>query len=95
MGTYAAGLALALAVACAILGFVVERFGYELCHRGFPLATLVVAIPAVGAIAGLASLFRRSRLALAVLKVAALAVNSYHLVMAFIVLTGVGIISCR
>ncbi|HSW82632.1 MAG TPA: hypothetical protein VLH12_04115 [Usitatibacter sp.] len=85
---------LALAIACAIASFAIDRFGYELCHRGLPLASLTVATPIVGAIAGLVAFFRRSRAWVIAIKVAALAVNGWQLASALIVLTGVGIATC-
>jgi len=85
---------LALAIACAIASFAIDRFGYELCHRGLPLAALTVGTPIVGAIAGLVTLFKRSRAWVVAVKVAALAVNAWQLASALIVMAGIGIAAC-
>jgi hypothetical protein len=84
----------ALAIACAMASLAIDRFGYELCHHGLPLAFLMVGTPIVGAIAGLAALFRRSRAWVVAIKVAALGANAWQLVSALIVATGIGIAAC-
>jgi hypothetical protein len=85
---------LALAIACAMASLAIDQFGHELCHRGFPLASLTLGTPIVGALAGLAALFNRSRAWLVAMKVAGVAVNAWQLVSAVIVMTGVGIAAC-
>ena len=85
---------LPFSVLAALLGLAVDRFGHELCHRGFPLAAIMVGLPAAGAAAACASLLRRSRAWLTAMKLAAAAANLYLLVAALIVLAGVGIASC-
>jgi hypothetical protein len=85
---------LALAIACAIASFAIDRFGYELCHRGMPLASLTVGTPIVGVIAGLWALFKRSRAWVVAVKVAALALNAWQLASALIVVAGIGIAAC-
>jgi len=85
---------LALAIACASASFAIDRFGYELCHRGMPLASLTVGTPLVGVIAGLVTLFKRSRAWVVAIKVAALALNAWQLASALIVVAGIGIAAC-
>ncbi len=85
---------LALAIACAIASFAIDRFGHELCHRGLPLAALTVGTPIVGAIASLVALLRRSRVWIGAIKLVALGVNAWQLASALIVLTGIGIAAC-
>jgi len=85
---------IALAIACAFASFAIDRFGHELCHRGWPLASLTVGTPVVGAIASLVALFKRSRAWVVAVKVAALAVNAWQLVSALIVVAGIGIAAC-
>ena len=85
---------LALAIACASASFAIDRFGYELCHRGLPLAGLTVGTPIVGATAGLVALLKRSRAWVVAVKVAALAVNAWQLASALIVMAGIGIAAC-
>jgi len=94
MAWRAAPWLLALAIACAIASFAIDRFGYELCHRGLPLAGLTVGTPIVGAIAGLVALLKRSRAWVVAAKVAALAVNAWQLASALIVMAGIGIAAC-
>jgi len=85
---------LGLSVTCAVLALFMERYSYELCHRGFPLTVLTVAVPVVGAVSGAASILFRSSLALAIIKVIAAALNSYQVVVAVLLLTGIGIVAC-
>jgi hypothetical protein len=92
--TYLDGGLLALALLCAIASFAIDRFGYELCHRGLPLASLTVGTPIVGAMTGFATLFKRSRAWVVAVKVAALAVNAWQLASALIVVAGIGIATC-
>jgi hypothetical protein len=94
MAWRAAPWLLALAIACASASFAIDRFGYELCHRGLPLAGLTVGTPIVGAIAGLVALLKRSRAWVVAVKVAALALNAWQLASALIVMAGIGIAAC-
>ena len=86
---------LGLAILCAIASYGVERFGYELCHRGMPLAALTLGTPIVGTLAGVASLFSRARPWFTVAKIAWLVVNGYQLVLALVIVMGVGIAPCN
>jgi hypothetical protein len=85
---------LALAIACAMASFAIDRFGYELCHRGLPLAALMIGTPILGVMAGLAALFKRSRAGFIVVKLLAVGMNAWQLASALIVATGVGIAAC-
>ena len=85
---------LALAIVCAIANYGVERFGYELCHRGMPLKALTMGTPIVGTLAAIASLFSRQGLWFTLAKVAWLLVNGYQLVLALVIVMGVGIAPC-
>jgi hypothetical protein len=71
-----------------------ERYSYELCHRGYPLAVLTVAVPAVGVVSGSVSMFFRSPLAVLMVKVIVAAINSYQVVVALLLITGTGIVAC-
>ena|SRR5438270_7796317 len=90
----AGGILLALAALCAGLAKVVDRFGYELCHRGLPLETLVLAIPALGLGGAIAALFLKPGPTLALAQLMAAAANGYYLVLALIVINGVGMAPC-
>ena len=72
----------------------IDRFGYELCHRGLPLASLMLGTPTVGAVAGLAALSKRSRAWIVAIKAAAIGVNAWQLASALIVMFGIGIATC-
>jgi hypothetical protein len=85
---------LALAIVCAIASYGVERFGYELCHRGLPLEALTMGTPIVGTLAAIASLFSWQGPWFTVAKIAWLAINGYQLVLAFVIVMGVGIAPC-
>jgi len=85
---------LALAIACAMAGFAIDRFGHELCHRGLPLASLMIGTPIIGAVAGLAALLKRSRAWVVAIKVAAIGVNAWQLASSLMVMAGVGIATC-
>ena len=84
----------AAAILCAIAAYAVDRFGHELCHRGLPLAPLAAGIPIVGAMAGLATLLRRSRAWAMAIALAAVAANAYYVTLALHTLTGIGFLSC-
>ena len=90
----AAAWLLALALVCAMASFGIDRFGHELCHRGLPLACLMLGTPIVGAIAGLVALSRRSRMSVVVVNVVLVGVNGWQLASALIAWTGVGIAAC-
>ena len=84
-----------LSAVCVALAYLVDRFGYELCHRGFPLAALVIALPIVGLLSAIASLFFRPHSAMVVVKILLIAFAGYQALVAFILFTGVGIMPCR
>jgi hypothetical protein len=85
---------LALAIACPVLAYLADRYSYELCHRGLPLAALLVSIPVVGAMAGLGSMFYRAPVSLLFVKLCVTAANACQVVIALLMLTGVGIAAC-
>lgn len=87
-------LLLGASIVCIVVSHVFERFGYELCHRGFPLSVLIVVTPLLGAACGLWSVLYRSRGWVTVLKLASAAVNLYQFCLALILLTGIGIVAC-
>jgi len=85
---------LALAIVCAIASCGIDRFGYEACHRGLPLAALMIGTPLAGMLAAAAAFIKRSRAWLVAITLAAFAVNGVQLATAIVVMTGVGIASC-
>ena len=85
---------LAAAILCAAAAYAIDRFGYELCHRGLPLALLAAGTPIAGALAGLAALSRRSRTWVMAIGMAAVAANVYYFGMAMHALMNVGFLSC-
>jgi hypothetical protein len=75
--------------------FAIDRFGYELCHRGLPLASLTVGTPDRRCRSRVSwALFKRSRAWVVAVKVAALALNAWQLASALIVVAGIGIAAC-
>jgi hypothetical protein len=85
---------LAVAVACAIAGFVAVRFDYELCHRGLPIAWLALGLPAVGLVAGVTSFVLRHRGMNGVANVLVAIANLDLLFTAVTVMTGPGYLAC-
>ena len=85
---------IAAAIAFAAAAYAVDRFGYELCHRGLPLALLALATPVIGAMAGLAALVWRSRAWTLAIALAAVAANAYYIALALHTAMGVGFLSC-
>ena len=85
---------LGLSVTCAVVSFLTERYSYEVCHRGLPLAAMTVTVPVAGAVAGALSIFSRSSLALVIGKVIVAGINSYQVVVALLLITGTGIVAC-
>ena len=87
-------LLIAGSMVLAIASWGVDRFGHELCHRGLPLGFLMVALPFAGVVcAVLAMLMRRSRWFVAI-GAGAIMLNGYYAVIAVVVLTTVGVMSC-
>ena len=84
-----------LSAVCIALGYLVDRFGYELCHRGFPLAALIISLPIVALVSGLASLFFRPHAAMIAVKIVLIVAAGYQALVAFILFTGVGIMPCN
>jgi hypothetical protein len=85
---------LAAAILCVAAAYAVDRFGYELCHRGLPLGLLAVCTPIAGALAGLAALWGRPRTWVMAIASAAVAANVYYLAMAMDVLANAGFLAC-
>ena len=85
---------LAAAVVCAIAGFAVERFDYELCHRGIPIAWVAAGVPIAGLIAGLVAFMRRPRGGVSYVIILASGVNLFYLIKAVTAIVGRGYLSC-
>jgi hypothetical protein len=85
---------LAAAIVCVAASYGIERFGFELCHQGLPLALLAIGTPVAGAITGLAALLHRPRVYILVIGLAAVAANAYYLARALHTLMGAGFASC-
>ena len=91
----AGGWLLTASIICGTLDVLLAQFSYELCHRGIPLTVPVVALPVIGAICGLASLFYpASSRALVATKLLVTAANAYQTLVALLSLTGMGLIAC-
>ena len=85
---------LAVAVLCAIAGFAADRFDYELCHRGIPIAWLAIGLPAVGLATGFASFMLRRRGPAGVANIIVAIANVNLLFKAVMVIAGPGFLSC-
>jgi hypothetical protein len=87
-------LLLAAAVICAVASYGVDRFGYEVCHRGLPLGFLMVALPAAGIACAIVAMLARRKRATVALGAAMMLVNGYYAVLALAALGTVGVMSC-
>lgn len=85
---------LAVAIVCAIAGFAADRFDYELCHRGIPIAWVAFGLPVAGLAAGLASFMKRPRGLMSIVNIAVSGANLYFLIKAAMVIAGPGYLSC-
>ena len=85
---------LAVAIVCAIAGFAADRFDYELCHRGIPIAWVVAGLPLAGLVAGIASFLQRRRGWTGVANVLVAIANAYLVYRAVMAITGQGYLSC-
>ena len=85
---------LAVAVVCAIAGFAADRFDYELCHRGIPIAWVVAGLPLAGLAAGAGSFLQRRRGWTVAANILAALVNVYLLYRAVLAIAGQGYLSC-
>lgn len=85
---------LAVAVVCAIAGFAADRFDYELCHRGIPIAWVAVGLPIAGLAAGFASFMLRRRGWSGVANILVAIANVNLLFRAAMVIAGAGYLSC-
>ena len=85
---------LAVAIVCAIAGFAADRFDYELCHRGLPIAWVVVGLPLVGLAAGIASFLQRRRGWTGAANILVALANMILIYRAVMAITGQGYLSC-
>ena len=85
---------LAVAIVCAIAGFAADRFDYELCHRGLPIAWVVAALPLMGLAAGIVSFFQRRRGWMGAANMLVAMANVMLIYRAVMAITGQGYLSC-
>lgn len=88
------GWLLASSLVCIAASYGLERFSYELCHQGLPLAALTIGTPVLGVALGASSFFHTSPRWMAVAKGVSVLANGYQLLLALLLLGGVGIASC-
>jgi len=80
---------------CFVAAFCLVRYGYALCHAGYPITAPVVALPVLGAISAIVSLFFRPSSGRAtIFKLLLGAANTYQFFVSLIALTGMGLIEC-
>ena len=80
---------------CVAATYALDRFGFEVCHRGLPLGGLSVGTPFVGAASAAWALFHSGRMWVNALTVLLLIGNAWQFAAALLVLAGVGFASCR
>jgi len=85
---------LAVAALCVAASYALDRFGFEVCHRGLPLAALSIGFPLAGGACALWPVFHRKHAAIVAAAIVVLAANSWQLVTALLVLGGAGFVSC-
>ena len=85
---------LAVAIVCAIAGFAADRFDYELCHRGIPIAWVVLGLPLVGLAAGIVSFLQRRRGWTGAANMLVAIANVMLIYRAVMAITGQGYLSC-
>ena len=80
---------------CFVVAFCLVRYSYVLCHAGYPITAPVVALPVLGAISAVVSLFFRPSSGRAtIFKLLLGAANTYQFFVSLIALTGMGLIEC-
>ena len=85
---------LAVALLFAIGSFAADRFGYELCHRGIPIAWVALGLPVLGLAAAFTSFLQRPRGWTSYANIAAAGANLFFLVVAVGEVMGRGFLSC-